>query len=235
VLSTLLFALSYLISMKLLTDRVGNIAGYTKDEMFLALLVGEVTFLAGAGCLHDLAYAINKLVNSGGLDFLLLRPFPIRISLSSLYANYFYSFRDGLLPVAVIAVLTDWSKLEISLGRVLLGCAVWVSGYLVLRCLMMALTYPVFVIGESKETISLAYGIYSQLYTPFGPMPASVKLAAHALIPTFLMTGGVVYVLLGKSNYIQLVYSSVFAAFLSVIIYRLLWRSALKRYTSASS
>jgi ABC-type uncharacterized transport system permease subunit len=234
-LSSVGFCVTYLIAFGLIADRLGNIAGFSKDQIYFSLFVGEMSFLLIVARLYDPANYLNNLVKDGGLDFLLIRPFSVRLSASIMGSDILDSVQTAIIAGGVIASQINWHNLVFSPMSLALAFVVLVCGYYVCRTLIFLLTYPAFVYGDASESIGFTWTMFYQFYTPYEALPGFMKVAVYGLVPSMLMTGGVVNVALSRSGHRSVVVFSIFSAIVSIIWYKILWRRALKRYTSASS
>jgi ABC-type uncharacterized transport system permease subunit len=229
------FCVTYLVSFGLIADRLGSIAGFTKDQIYLSLFVGEMSFLLIVARLYDPANYLNNLVKDGGLDFLLVRPFSVKLSASIMGSDILDAVQTAVVAGVVIGLQINWHNLVFTPASVALAFVVLVCGYYVCRTLFFLLVYPAFIYGDASESIGFAWTMFYQFYTPYEALPRFMKVAVYGLVPSMLMTGGVVNVALGRPGHISIVLYSLLSAALSIFCYKVLWRRALKRYTSASS
>jgi ABC-type uncharacterized transport system permease subunit len=110
--STSVFCAVYLATFGLIAQRVGNVGGFTRDQIYLSLLVGELTFLFSVGQVYEPANGLNRLVNDGGLDFLLIRPFSARAMISVQYSNLVGALQNALFTGIGISLLINWHSMR---------------------------------------------------------------------------------------------------------------------------
>lgn len=235
-LSKAVYNTMFILFIDQLYARVGQIAGYSKNDFLFLYLVSQVGFYI---CYYGIFYALQRLVQivrNGNFDLLLLKPVPHR---SFLYIQGLQPYELILTAVPSIVVLIamiNWSALQLSAGSVALGLIVWISGILICNTIMFALSLPVFKSGEATDTNNIFYSISSVGQMPFSRLPLFMKTVALGICPQIIIAGAASEILLSKiENPLSEVALIASVAIVAVVIVNTLWRYALRNYTSVSS
>jgi ABC-2 type transport system permease protein len=233
--STIFYVLTYLLFINFLFGKIGSVAGYSKNDIYFMMLMGQLTFYLYANILLTTAVRIISSVRSGEFDLILLKP----------VNKIFYIYSSSIKPITTILVslpnililiyLINWQDLNLSILSTLLGFLCWVSSILILNTLLLLSSYTVFTNGEATDSVNITWSLFSINELPYNKLPKTLQLLSFSLIPTLLAGGGVTYVALNKGPATWLVFWSIVSGIISVLLFNLIWRKALNRYSSASS
>lgn len=233
--STVFYVISYLLFINFLFAKIGSVAGYSKNDIYFMMLVGQLTFYLYASLLLSAGVKIISTVRNGEFDLLLLKPIN----------TIFYIYASSIKPITttlislpnllILIILINWQALNLTPISLVLGFITWLASILILNTLIIATVYPVFTRGEATDTINITWSLFSINEIPYDKLPNTLKILSFALLPTLLAGGGVTYIALSKGPSMFIVLFSVIAAIIAVILYKLIWRKALQQYTSASS
>jgi ABC-2 type transport system permease protein len=174
-----------------------------------------------------------KQVQSGGLDFVLLKPMDSQVWLS-LRTLSPWGLPEMLLGLALVVVGTIRSGARPDAITILTGGLMVLAGVTILYSLwfVLAATSIWFVkIWNATEVLRslLAAGQY-----PVSAYPPALRLVFTTLLPVAFLTTVPAEALLGLANG-RSVLAGIALAGLSLLGSRALWRLALRHYTSASS
>jgi len=233
--STVVFAIIMLSFLSLLFRRVGSIAGYTKNDYLFMIVVGEFTFFTVAAFLVEPMIFLKDSVRNGYFDLMLLRPVPLKTYIYARAIRPLHTIMAALPNILLFVFAVNWAKIDVTPLSVLLGIFVWICGLIIFNTLMLALTMPVFTLGDSSDMQGSWYSVVSMNMMPYEKLPSFMKFLSLTFTPSVLMTAGAAFVMMQKGNSVPVLVSAVFATIVSLLIYRLMWRHALNNYTSASS
>lgn len=215
--------------------RVGeNINGLTPHNVML--FVG--TFIIMSGIYSALLFfnfvKLPELIRTGDLDIYITKP--ISLQFITTLKSVDISFAVPNIIGGVIVVVIGWNQSNIPVN------AANLAGYVGYLMLGVILTYSIFLIPQLLAFWTVktdGVNDISNALFDFNQMPMTIynKLVQRAgtfLIPVFLLTNYSPLFLLNGLSKLQLVWGIV-APFIFLIFVRVLWKYALKNYTSASS
>lgn len=234
-LSRLIYNIMFLFFIDVLFKRVGSVAGYDQNDFLFMYFMAQVGFYITYACLFQSAQRLLLTVRSGNLDLLLLKPVPHRSLL----------FIQGLRPIdllftllttlPLIATQINWPALNLTLVPFLLGVLVWFCGIVICNTLVFAFVLPVFKTGDATDTLNMFYSITALGSIPYSKLPLFMKILALGVLPHLLMSGAAAEVILQKADLPGIILPVIAATAVSIGLYQLMWRYALRNYTSASS
>lgn len=225
----------FLLFINQLYHRVGQLGDFTKNEFLFLFLVSQLGFYI---CFYGLYFPLKKLlitVRTGNFDLMLLKPVPHRAFLYISGMSAFELLLTALPSLLILGGIINWGEIHISLFSFLMGLVIWVSGIVICNTILFALVLPVFSQGDATDTLDLFYPISSVGQQPFSKLPQAMKIAALVIFPQILIAGAASETLLMKQQGFLVPLVVAGTAIIAVIILQLLWRHALRNYTSASS
>ncbi len=236
VFSTFFYTITYLVFIDVIFSNVDTVAGYSLNEMNFFFLLSQVTAYTFF-IINDNISKLIESVNSGNLDLILTKP------VSSLFYTSFskirvYSMtRDMLPPLLAVIFIINWSELNLSITSLMLGILILILGMLIAQAFLTICALPVFWIGESKQLFNVAQDSWfaSGATVPFEGIPSFLKFTFIFLIPGIIPSALATSVALGKSDALTALGVSFFVLIIFFVLRSILWRIALKNYTSASS
>lgn len=234
-LSKIIYNVMFLVFIDQLFKRVGAIGNYTQNDFLFMYFVSQVGFYLIYYTLFVGATRLVEMVRLGSFDFLLLRPIPHRL-FTYIGAAQPIDFISTAIPgCTIVALLIDWGSLSFSPLSILLGILVWFSGIIICNTLLFALTLPAFKTGDASEMLNVFYSITSMAQMQYSKQPLLMKALALCLLPQLVIAGAAAEVMLMKSSAVVICTPVFIAAGISLIMYQVMWRYALRNYTSASS
>lgn len=234
--SRLMYNLTLVLFIDQLFARIGGLAGFTKNDFLFMFFVSQTGFyITYFGILHTMEKMVITIRN-GNFDLLLLKPVPHRMFL---YANAWQPYASiiSIVPsMIILAFLINWGQLAITPLSAALGLLVWISGIIITNTLVFGMALPAFKSGDATDTLNMFYSITAMSQMPFSRLPVYMKIAALCITPQVLIAGATAEMTLMKNDAMLLTALLIVAAAgLSLIVYQLMWKYALKNYTSASS
>lgn len=216
--------------------RVGQFAGYTKNDFLFMFLVSQLGFYI---CYYGIFYPLQKLVQTvrnGNFDLMLLKPVPHRAFLYISGMQTYELMLTAAPGLLALVFLIDWSLIPVTPVSFGLGLLVWLSGIVICNTLLFVLALPVFKNGEATDILNKTfYNITAMTQMPYSKLPLAFKVGALIVFPQLLISGGATETLLGKGHVLITVAFAVGMAVVSAFIFNLLWKYALRNYTSVSS
>lgn len=209
------------------------VAGWTFPEMLVVL--GWFVALKGVleGTLSPSLMQVVEHVRKGTLDFVLLKPAdsqllvslakiePWRVvDLAGAAAIFVYAFRHiGRAPSA---------------AQLLLAAALLCAAVLVLYSIAILVVSIAFVAVRVDNLLYLFQSVFDVARWPSSVFRGFLAMVFTFVLPLALMTTYPALALLGKLNG-QTAAAALLGALLFAGVARLIWRSSIRRYTSASS
>ncbi len=234
-LTKLAYNVMFILFIDQLYQRVGQLGDFTKNDFLFVYLVSQMGFYI---CYYGIFFPLKKLllqVRNGSFDLMLLKPVPHRAFLYISGMSTFELLLTALPSLLILGGLIDWGQLDVSITSVALGIIVWLSGIVISNTVLFALVLPVFKNGDSTDSLDVFYSITSMGQQPYSKLPSAMQVAALVVFPQILIAGATSEVLLMKGDMLGVTLVAGIAAIIAIIIAELLWRYALRHYTSASS
>lgn len=213
------------------TSQIGT---WTKWEV--VLLVGVAHFIQQTFqgfCLINCAN-LSDLVRTGKLDFLLLLPINSRFLISLRQVDP-GAFVNAGSAVAVIVYAAHKLDLHISLWHLLAFLVLCVIGIMIHYALMFVLAAASFWITRAEGLVWTYYNMFQLARMPDEAFRGPMKLGFTFLIPMLLVANVPARVLAQKLTSPTPLLLMFASAVLCFAFSSLIWKAALKRYTSASS
>jgi ABC-type uncharacterized transport system permease subunit len=233
--STGLFVITNVVFLDLLFRRAGEIAGYSKNDYFFMMLIGQLTFYSVSGFLANPMALLIDSVRNGYFDLILLKPVATRTYLYARAVKPLVLAMVSLPNIILFCILINWGDLNLNFLSVVAGAIVWVSGFIIFNTFIFALALPVFTQGDSTDMLNAYYSTMAMTQMPYNNLPTIMKYLSLVVLPAVLMTAGAVAVILMKGSTLFILISAIGAAFVSLILLSLMWKFALRNYASASS
>lgn len=233
--SRLIYNIMFLIFIDVLFKRTGAIAGHSHNDFLFMYFISQVGFYVTYGCLFKAVQQLLLTVRDGNLDLLLLKPVPHRSFLYIQGQQPIDLLLTLVTTLSLVASQIDWSALTITPVAFLLGTIIWVCGVIICNTLLFALILPAFKTGEATDTLNVFYSITSLTTLPYGKLPFIMKALSLCVLPHLIIAGASAEVMMQKGNMLGIIVPIIIATLVSLCIYQLSWRYALRNYTSASS
>ncbi|MEI7604367.1 MAG: ABC-2 family transporter protein [bacterium] len=231
------FVIINILFINVLFTNVSTIATYTKDQMILFSLIGNLSFFINIAWSADNMASLIYGVNKGDLDLILSKPLP-----SLFYVTFrkidIFLFVKGFVPGAIAyIVIIKWFSLNITFESCLAAIVIFIAGQIALNFFQFLCVIPVFFRGSAEQLMSLSWAFEYNLgrMIPLEGLDKFFRILFITLIPVMISTGLTTSVLLNKSDLLLSILFSIVVSIVFILIKILLWKFALKNYTSASS
>ncbi|OGM18848.1 hypothetical protein A2686_02300 [Candidatus Woesebacteria bacterium RIFCSPHIGHO2_01_FULL_38_10] len=236
VLSTFFYMLSMILFIDVVYSNVNLVAGYTKNEMLLFLLMAQATYYLSWTIYGNLIDLVEN-VNNGNLDLVLVKPISSLFYITFRRIRLFRVAMDGIPPLIFLALAINWSALNISFLPLLIGIIISVMGTVCSLSFHLLATLPVFWVGESRNIVEFTshfeYNVGKII--PLEGYGKDFKFFFSTIFPFLISTGFSTSVILGKSEPLPTLLWGLTVTILMLTVRQFAWNKALKVYTSASS
>jgi viologen exporter family transport system permease protein len=172
-------------------------------------------------------------IRTGSFDYVLLKPIDAQAVVSASRCRP-WSIVDLLTPIAMIVYAFVHRGSPPSPGALALGIALFMTGALAMYSLWVACAALAFWVGRLDNLLFLLGAIFDLAKWPVAVFPGVWRIIFTFVIPVAVMTTFPAMALLGSARPHQVVGAALGSAALCVTS-RLIWRAALRGYTSASS
>lgn len=212
---------------------VQEIGGYTKDQFYFYLGFVQLSLTVFMIFVFPNTVSIPWRINSGEMDFLLLKPISSQFMLSLKNVNFGYIVNVVAGIVLAVYGITG-ADMHFSAMQII-GCLFYfILGTVLLYSVMFTITILAIWTGRSDFASELFFNMWSILRNPASIYGNVVRVIISYILPVLLIVSTPVDVLFGKANLLQagitlLISVGWFA--LSVLV----WKRCIRNYTSASS
>lgn len=238
VLSTTFYTLSMLVFINVLYSNVSTIVGYTKNDMLLFFLMGQIAFYTTWAISAQNMQEFVQDVNRGDLDLILTKPFPALFYITFKRVRLFSNlFRDGVPPTLAIIIAINWSQFHFSLLNISVAMILIVLGQICMHVLQFISVIPVIWLGESRSIFKLFFDIdtYAGKFIPLEGFSGYFRVVFGVLIPVMISASFPTSILLNKSDSVYLLVWAIIVTSAALYMRTVIWRWAIRNYTSASS
>lgn len=218
---------------KLLYLHTATLGGWREDQALifiaLAMLLDSIYMTAIARNIWELPHLINK----GELDFYLTRP------ASSLFFLMFRSFEfASLLNVALGCGFFGWAvshyQGDLQIVNVLTSCLLCVNGMILLGCLKLFASIPVFWTQSRFGFHMLSEAFSKIIETPEGVFRGLSHFVLVTALPFLVISSFPAKALFGEADVVTILHSFCVTVLLAGFAVWL-WNRGLRVYSSASS
>ena len=234
ILSTFMYVLSYLLFLGIIFGNVKTLAGYSRNDMLFFTFVGQTAFYTLYTWSYDNMDKLIDSVRKGEMDVLLSKPLPTLFYVSTRKISFVTLFRDAFIPMTMIALLINWSSLNIRPELIIIGVIIFACGQWCGHVMQFLLMLPVFWSGQSEALLGISYTI-SNPEIPLEGLSRVWRVLLTTLLPISLPVAGSVSVMLGKSNPLSMLALTLVITAIATYLRQIMWKKALATYNSASS
>ncbi len=220
-------------AIKILFTHISGIAGWSYTDMmvltgigFLANSISWFTFRAGVE-------KLDHLINKGDFDFMLLRPISARF-LVSVYRLDVEDAARGLVGISILLRGLSLGDYHIGFFNILLFLIAFLAGEIILYCIQISLKTMSFKTIQGWASNNTFFRIQEISQYPVDIYRGLTKMIYTFVIPVLFIATVPAKILLGKGS-LWLALGAVVAAATALLVSQLIWRMAVKSYSSASS
>ncbi len=208
-----------------------GVAGWAWSEALV--VVGFFTMLKGvlAGAIQPGLLGVTEHIRKGTLDFLLLKPADAQFLVSTAKFDL-ARVSDFLGGVAILAFALVRGGHEVTGRGVLVALALLVGAVAILYSIWILVIALAFFVVKVDNLSYLFISIYDAARWPSSIFRGIFAFVFTFVIPLALMTTYPALAILGKLTAVQLG-GALATALAFLVVSRLVWRKAIRKYTSA--
>lgn len=172
-------------------------------------------------------------IRTGSFDYVLLKPIDAQLAISS-SRHEPWKVLDGLGAVIIAVYAFGLRGYAPSVGELALGIGLFAAGAAAMYSLWIVCAAASFWVGRLDNLLYLLGAVFDTARWPIHVFPGVWRFVFTFIIPVAVMTTFPAMALLGTLD-AQTALATVSGALLMLAISRLVWRTAIRSYTSASS
>ncbi len=202
----------------------------------ILMFIGSYTMITG---IMDAIYFPNvsripQYIRTGELDLYITKPVSLQFLVSFRYFDFGLAVPNVI--AGLIMVVVAWSRLDVAAN--LLN----IAGYVFYTSIGIVLTYPLLFIPsllsfwtvKTKSIYEIIWSIWDFNNMPMGIYGKWIQRFGTFIFPIFLVTNFAPMFVMDLLNPIYLIWA-IAAPVLFIFILRVIWKVAIRSYTSASS
>lgn len=172
-------------------------------------------------------------IRDGSFDYVLLKPIDAQAMISASRYEPWKLF-DMALAIGMV-IYAFWRRGEVpSAGHIALGIGLYIAGAIAMYSLWIVCAAASFWVGRLDNLMYLLGAIFDTARWPVYVLPGLWRLVFTFIIPIAVMTTFPAMGLLGTLDARRAI-GTIAGALAMLAISRIVWRSAIRNYTSASS
>ncbi len=209
------------------------LAGWNKPEVLVVLALSRL--LEGT---IDAVFSRNiarfpEKVRTGAFDFYLTRPVPAQFAIAFERFN-FLNLGNVVTGIVLLGYALAIGSATPSLSAWLLFTLLAVLGITIYYCLLLTFASLVFFFERLEALVAISHLFSEPLTVPFDVFPRDIRILLTYLLPLAFVVFVPAQTLTGKLQWWYVPTGLAIASFLLVVA-NVVWRTGLKKYTSASS
>jgi ABC-2 type transport system permease protein len=172
-------------------------------------------------------------IRNGSFDYVLLKPVDAQVAISS-SRHEPWKLVDGIGAIALALYAFSRRGYPPSLSELGLGIGLFIAGAIAMYSLWIVCAAASFWVGRLDNLIYLLGAIFDTARWPVQVFPGIWRFIFTFVIPVAVMTTFPAMALLGTID-AQTTVATAAGALVMLVCSRLVWRTAIRSYTSASS
>ncbi|HEX2581023.1 MAG TPA: ABC-2 family transporter protein [Dongiaceae bacterium] len=212
----------------------GTIGGWTFPEIVALAGVVQMTSALMDFWLAPNLSAVSQYVQRGEFDLILIRPIDALFAVTFRKVGAIADMLGFFLGLALVAVAMGIDR-HAAPGNILLFLAMYGAGVIIIYALWASLVTLAFYFTKIEEFAGIFYLLLSAGQFPVGALPGRfLQFLFTFLLPVAFVTNVPAEAAMGRVSGAMVAAALTMAALL-LLVCRLAWRLALRRYASASS
>jgi ABC-2 type transport system permease protein len=230
-----LWFVGQLIFINVLYSQVDAIGDWTKWQMVLLVGTHQIISQLFQGLFFSNLTNLPELVRTGKLDFVLLQPIDAQFAASARQFGL-DSIVNTLVGLAIVIYSLYRLGITPSIGQIVLYLVTLILGVTIHYSFMFALATTSFWIVRAQGLIWGYYNLVTLARYPDVVFRGFIRFLFSWVLPVIVITNVPTRILIraGATPW-PLVGHLLAASLLMIVLSRVLWRLALRRYSSASS
>lgn len=202
----------------------------------ILMFIGSYTIMTGvmAAFYQPNVAKIPQYVRDGGLDIYITKPISLQFLVSFRYFDFGLAIPNVL--AGLVMIIVAWGKLHIAVNFTN------IASYTYYTMIGILITYPVlyipallsFWIVKTQFLYDTIWALWEFNYMPMGIYVKWLQRFGIYVIPIFLITNFAPMVVMNMLKPIDFIWS-IIAPVIFITIFRMLWKVAIRSYSSASS
>ena len=216
----------------LILNAGAEINGLTANEMLMC--IGTYIMVTGVymGIYHNF-WALPLSVQDGSLDMLLTKPVNTQFLITLRKLDFGMPIPDVLCGLALIVYGWQQDGLPVTFANVAGFVVFCIAGWFLTYCLFLIPELLSFWFVSNNGVQALSSAVFDFNNTPMNLYPKWVQRLGIFLLPVFLITNFPTLFVMGALSPAMTLWGLA-APVLVFAIQRIIWRRAMRRYTSAS-
>src|SRR5690606_21191687 len=122
------YVFAEILFLEVVYANVTTIAGYSRDEMLIFVLIGQMWAYIYLGVIMQNFTELISQINTGQLDLILTKPLPHLFYVNYQKINIYKTIRDGTPPLLLLILIIEWSNLSIELIHIFPTVLIFICG-----------------------------------------------------------------------------------------------------------
>jgi ABC-2 type transport system permease protein len=222
-----------LLPLKVLFDHRAAVAGWTAPSALVVISYFMAVRAVLEGMISPSLADLVGRIRSGSFDYVLLKPVDAQAMIS---ASHYEPWRIFDLIGAIAVAVYAFSRIGAppSAAAIALGIAMFGAGLAAAYSLWIACAAAAFWLGRLDNLMYLLGSIFDTARWPITVFPGLWRFVFTFIVPVAIMTTYPAQALLGTLD-ARTAIATVGGAATLLLVSRLVWRLAIRNYTSASS
>jgi ABC-2 type transport system permease protein len=222
-----------LIPLLIAFDKRTSVAGWDRNSALVMMAYFMAVKAIMEGIISPSLTNLVENIRSGAFDYILLKPVDAQLMIS---ASRYEPFRIFDLLGAIALAVYAFAKMGHAPApeHFAAGMILFVAGVMAVYALWIMCAAASFWVVRLDNLVYLLQAVFDVARWPVQVFSPMWRLFFTFVIPVAVMTTYPAMALLGRLS-LQAAFATVGGAFVMLGISRLIWRSAIRNYTSASS
>jgi ABC-2 type transport system permease protein len=222
-----------LLPLLVLFDQRASVAGWDRPSAFVVMAYFMAVKAVMEGVISPSLVQLVERIRTGAFDYVLLKPIDAQFAISA--ARYEpWKIVDLLGALALAIYAFDARGYGPSASELALGLGLFVAGLLAMYSLWIACAAAAFWVVRLDNLTYLLGALFDTARWPVQVFRGAWRTIFTFVIPVAVMTTFPAMALLGRLD-TRTTIGTVAGAAAMVVASRMLWRAAIRNYTSASS
>lgn len=211
-----------------------RVNGLTPDSILL--FIGTYSIITGIMSAHIFVnyVKISGYVRDGGLDMLITKPISLQFMVTLRYVDFSVAIPN--VVGGLVMVIVAWSRLALPLDFFSIGgyILLMLDGLVVTYGLLMTISLMAFWIVNAGALQDIVVSFWDFNTMPMGIYTKWLKRVGVYIIPIFFVSNFPCLYLLKQLSFSYAVWAVIVPIWM-LVLFRIVWKAAIKRYASASS
>lgn len=210
-----------------------SVAGWDRPSALIVMAYFMAVKAVMEGWVSPSLVSLVEKIRTGAFDYVLLKPVDAQFMISSSkYEPWNIFDLLGAIGIAIYAFVER--GYGPSLGEVGLGLVLFIAGVLAMYSLWIVCAAASFWVVRLDNLVYLLGAIFDTARWPVHVFRGAWRIVFTFVIPVAVMTTFPAMALLGRLS-AQTALLTIGGSFAMLVISRIIWRAAIRNYTSASS